>query len=314
MLITLDDIRQAQERLRGVTLHTPLVQFDHGLHLKPESLQPIRSFKLRGAYNRIAALSDEERANGVIAYSSGNHAQGVAYAARQFGIPAVIVMPANAPKVKIEATRSYEAQVVLYDPATEKREEVAAKLSAGKSWTLVPPFDDPYVIAGQGTIGAEIAQDAPDVDLVIVPIGGGGLISGVATAIKIINPNAKVIGVEPELAADAQQSFRSGTIQSLTTEQTARTIADGVRTLHLSERTFAHIQHYVDDILTVSESTIYEAARQLLLRGKLLIEPSGVLPYAAWLQHRDLIPRAKKAVLVLSGGNADGDFLRTLIS
>lgn len=308
-MITLDDLYQARIRLQGVAFHTPLLPLTNtSAFLKAESFQPIGSFKIRGAYNRIAALM-EQNPSGVIAYSSGNHAQGVAYSAQKLGLPATIVMPNNAPKIKIDATRAYGAEVVLYDPATEKREEVTERLMQGQSWILVPPFDDPYVIAGQGTIGLEIFEDFPEVEQVIVPIGGGGLISGVATALKSLKPTVKVIGVEPELAADAQQSLQTGQIVEWTSEQTARTIADGVRTLHVSDLTFAHIQQYVDQIVTVSEAEIRDAVRRLALDAKLIIEPSGALSYAAWLKSA----QQSNTVLVLSGGNIDPALLTQIL-
>jgi threonine dehydratase len=312
-LITLDDLYAARQRLRGVALHTPILPHPtEGVYLKPESLQPIGSFKIRGAYNRIAALVEaQHQPSGIIAYSSGNHAQGVAYAAQKLGLPATIVMPENAPAVKIAATRGYGATVVLYDPATEKREEVAARLIQGESWVLVPPFDDPYVIAGQGTIGLEIFEDFPQVEQVITPIGGGGLISGVATALKSLKPGVRVIGAEPELAADVQQSFQQGKITPWTAAQTGRTIADGVRTLSPSPLTFAHIQQSVDQIVTVSEAAIRAAVRSLALDAKLVIEPSGALGLAAW--QSDTVDRLPNTVLVLSGGSIDPATLAALI-
>jgi threonine dehydratase len=318
-LITLKDLEQAQERIQGVAVRTPLLACPGAksvekVFFKPESLQPIGSFKIRGAYNRIAALTSEERERGVIAYSSGNHAQGVAYSAQQLGVKAVIVMPNNAPKVKIEATRSFGAKIVLYDPTTEKREAVAARLLQESPFVLVPPFNDPYVIAGQGTIGLEIYQDFAGVELVLVPVGGGGLISGVATALKSKNPNVKVIGVEPELANDAQLSFRGGKIIEFTAAQTARTIADGTRTLSVGDITFAHIQKYVDDIITVSEAEIRDAIKKLLFKTKLVIEPSGAMPFAAFLHHRAELPPAKNIALVLSGGNIEPSILQEIIA
>jgi threo-3-hydroxy-L-aspartate ammonia-lyase len=313
-MITLQDIYAARERLRGVALHTPLIPlYDDNCYFKPESFQPIGSFKIRGAYNRIAALM-KQKPSGVIAYSSGNHAQGVAYSAQKLGLPATIVMPQNAPAVKIEATRAYGAKVVLYDPAVEKREEIAEKLMRGQDWVLVPPFDDPFVIAGQGTIGLEIFEDFPDVEQVIVPIGGGGLISGVATALKSLKPDVKIIGVEPEFAADAQESFRTGQVVAWTASQVARTLADGVRTLFISELTFAHIKKYVDDVITVSEGAIREAVRRLTLEHRLVIEPSGALPYAAWLDNRSTLPVNQNTVFVLSGGSVDPETLSEIIA
>jgi threonine dehydratase len=317
-MITLADIREAQTRLQGVIYPTPLLPYSHApreaqVWFKPEQLQPIGSFKLRGAYNRIAAIPPTERGTGVIAYSSGNHAQGVAYAARLVGLPAVIVMPTNAPAIKIEATRKLGAEVVLYDAATQRREEIAARLMQGQAWTLVPPFNDPFVMAGQGTIGLEVFQDMPDVDLIITPIGGGGLIGGIATAIKLLKPSVKVIGVEPELADDARRSFREGKIVALSAAETNRTIADGVRTLALGELTFAHVTRYVDDILTVSEAEIREATRRLLLEAKQVVEPTGALPFAAYLFHHAALPPARKTVLVISGGNIDPAQLSALM-
>jgi threonine dehydratase len=324
-LTTLHDLQQARQRIAPAIYRTPLIPFyaagERGeVYLKPENLQPIGSFKLRGAYNRLAALREGANRAGtvvaysaVVAYSSGNHAQGVAYAARALGLQAAIVMPLNAPKIKINATRALGAEVITYNPATESREQIAVELAEARAAVLVPPFNDPHVIAGQGTIGLEIADDLPDVDLVLVPIGGGGLISGVATAIKLCAPHAKVIGVEPELAADAQASFRGGSIVSLTPAETARTIADGVRTLALGDLTFAHMQRYVDDVVTVREAEIREAVRRLALDAKQVIEPSGVLPVAALLHHRDELPPARRIVCVLSGGSIDPTLLAAIL-
>lgn len=311
-MITLDDLYAARGRLQGVSRHTPLLPFD-GAYLKPESLQPIGSFKVRGAYNRIAAaMTADPTLTGVIAYSSGNHAQGVAYAAQRLGLSATIVMPNNAPEVKIHATRAYGGQVVFYDPLSEQRESVTERLREGQPWVLVPPFDDPEVIAGQGTIGLEIFEDFPNVRQVIVPIGGGGLISGVATALKSLNPAITVIGVEPELAADAAESLQMGMIQAWTAAQTGRTIADGVRTLQLSHLTFEHVQQYVDRIVTVSENAIRAATRRLALEAKLVVEPSGALALAAW--HSGAIEQHPESILILSGGNIDPRLLIEILA
>lgn len=314
-LVTLEQIQQAQARIAPVINPIPLLPI-HGLPvaaqvwLKPESLQPIGSFKIRGAYNSIANLPEEVRARGVIAYSSGNHAQGVAFAAQHMGIPAVIVMPKNAPAVKIEATRGYGAEVVLYDPMTEKREDVAAKIQAERPLTLIPPFNYHETIAGQGTIGLEIVAALPEVDLILTPVGGGGLVSGVAAAVKALRPEAKVIGVEPALADDARQSLHSGHIVEVSAEQAFRTQADGVRTLHVGDITFAHMREYVADILTVSEEEITAAGRRLLLQERLVVEPSGALPLAALMFHAAELPPAKHIVLVLSGGSMDAEIIR----
>lgn len=307
MLVTLADIQHAQRCIENIAHRTPLIPAGAGLWLKPESLQPIGSFKIRGAYNALAA---EDHPQAVIAYSSGNHAQGVAYAAQKLGVPAVIVMPKNAATVKVEATRSFGAEVIFYDPATENRDEVAQRLVNERNGVLIPPFNHPKVMAGQGTIGLEIFEDLPDVDLVMTPVGGGGLVSGVAIALKTLKPSVKVIGVEPELAADAQASLRTGKIVALTAAEVGRTIADGVRSLSVGDITFPHMQQYVDDIITVTEDEIFAAVRQLLLQHKLLIEPAGVLPYAAFCFHRAELPPAKNTVLVLTGGNIDEAVLR----
>ena len=322
MFVTLSDIEQAQTRLRGVVRHTPLLPFGEPeadgtqLYLKPENLQAIGSFKIRGASNRLLSLTEAERGRGVIAYSSGNHAQGVASAAQRLGIRATIVMPANSPRVKIAATRSYGAEVVLYDPATERREDVAARLVQARAVppVLVPPFNDAHVIAGQGTAGLEIFQDLPAVDLVLVPVGGGGLISGVAVALKTLRPEVKIIGVEPELAADAQASFRTGHIVAWPAADTNRTLADGVRTLALGDLTFAHVRRYVDDILTVSEAELRAAARCLLTEARLLVEPAAALPLAAWLYHRAELPGARCPVALVTVGNVDAEVLAELLA
>lgn len=311
-LITLDHIYQARERIRGVALHTPLLPFD-GAALKPESFQPIRSFKLRGAFNKMTALLETERPPGIIAQSSGNHAQGVAFSAQKLGLPAVIVMPNNTPPVKLDATRSYGAEIIFYDVATEKRDDVVRRIMEERAgWKLVHPFNDALVIAGQGTIGLEIFEDFPEVEQVIAPIGGGGLISGVATAIKSLNPAVKVIGVEPELAADAYESFRAGRVIEWTAADTNRTIADGTRTLSIGALNYEHIRAYVDDVVTVSEAEIRAAVRRLALDAKLVIEPSGALPFAAWL--RGDLPVKRHTALVLSGGNIDPKLLAEIVS
>src|SRR5438477_6817372 len=216
MLVSLDDIREARARLDGITVRTPLIPLEHEgrtLYLKPENQQPIGAFKLRGAYNKIASLTDDERARGVITYSSGNHAQGVAYAARSLNTKAVIVMPRNAPKIKLDATAALGAQIVLVGPSGVKRQIKAEELAAEHGYVIILPYDDEKIIAGQGTAGLEIVEDLPNVDLVLVPVGGGGLISGISSAIKLSKPNAKVIGVEPELAGDDQASLRAGDIE-----------------------------------------------------------------------------------------------------
>ena len=298
-------------------MRTPLVPcLNHAgdeLYLKPESLQPVGAFKIRGAYNKIASLSPAQRKRGVIAYSSGNHAQAVAYAARKLSIKAVIVMPAVAPQVKRKATAALGAEIVLVGPGSDERQARAEALAAQHGYVIIPPFNDEQIIAGQGTIGLEILEDLPDPGCVLVPVGGGGLISGVASAIKLSRPKTKVIGVEPELAADAQASLRSGKRVSFPAEHTTRTIADGLRSQSVGEIPFKLISKYVDDIVTVSEEEIRQAIGRLLAM-RLIIEPSGAVPYAAFLFHRDDLPKARKTVAVLSGGNIDPALLGEILS
>jgi len=327
-MITLDDIKAAQERLRGIAARTPLVRYyppavKNGgtprangpaeLWLKPESLQPIGSFKLRGAYNKIASLTESERANGVISYSSGNHAQGVAYAARAFGVKCVMVMPRNAPKIKVDATAALGAEIVVVGGASTERMQKAEELAVQHGYAIVPPYNDPFIIAGQGTVGLEILEDLADVDLVLVPVGGGGVSSGVATAIKLSGSKAKVVGVEPELANDAQQSFRRGEIVQLPAERVSSTLADGLRTQSVGPLNFEHLRAYVDDIVTVTEDDIRSAMRQAVLTARLVAEPSGAVTFAAWLYHQKELPEAKKAVAVITGGNVEPQLLAQVL-
>src|SRR5437016_1664285 len=314
-MITLSDITQARTRLHGITVRTPLIELDHPdrtrrLFLKPENQQPIGAFKLRGAYNKIASLTDDERARGVITYSSGNHAQGVAYAARALNTKAVIVMPRNAPKIKLDATAALGAQIVLVGPSGVERQIKAEELAAEHGYVIIPPYDDEKIIAGQGTAGLEIVEDLPDVDLVLVPIGGGGLISGVATAIKSLRPETRVIGVEPEVAGDAQASFRAGHIVKFPPEKVLSTIADGLRSQYVGTLTFEHIRRYVDDVVTVSEDEIMQAVRILAENPQTISEPSGAVAPAAWLFHPDSLPNSNRAVAVISGGNIDPALLK----
>ena len=315
-LVTLDQIKSARERIRGVAARTPLVPCHvpgAEVYVKAESFQPIGSFKLRGAYNKVASLSPEERKRGVITYSSGNHAQGVAYAARALGTRAVIVMPRSAPANKIEATAALGAEIVPVGPTSGERQQRAEALAAEHGYVIIPPFNDEHIIAGQGTIGLEILEDFPDVELVLSPIGGGGLISGIATAIKTSNPKVRVVGVEPEIANDAQQSFRAGRLVSISGEQAARTIADGLRTQHVGEINFEHIRRYVDDVVSVGEEEIRESMRRLALGPHLVAEPSGAVAFAAFLFHQSELPPARKVVAVLSGGNTEADMLANVL-
>jgi threonine dehydratase len=312
-LVTLPELRAAQDRLRGVALHTPLVAFDAALWVKAEGLQPIGSFKLRGAYNKIAQLAPSDRSRGVITYSSGNHAQGVAYSARALGVKAVIVMPSNAPLVKVKATQALGAEIVTVGPSSAERKARAEELAVEFGYVVIPPYDDRDIIAGQGSCGLEIVADRPEVDLVLAPVGGGGLLSGVAAAVKLTQPGTRVIGVEPELASDAAESFKAGAIVTFTGDQTSRTAADGLRTQSVGALNFAHMQAYVDDIVTVTEAEIREAMRRLIFATRLVPEPSGAVATAAALFHRDQLSHAHHAVAIMSGGNVEPAILRSVL-
>jgi len=316
-MVSLDDIRAAQALLRGIAVRTPLFEWtgtadQPKLFLKLENLQPIGAFKLRGAYNKVASLSDEERRRGVISYSSGNHAQGVAYAARALAVKAIIVMPSNAPRNKLEATAALGAEIVIVGPGSKERRLRAEQLAAEHGYAIVPPYNDEKIIAGQGTVGLEILEDLPDVEAVLVPVGGGGLISGVSAAIKLSNPKVKVIGVEPELAADAQASLRAGRIVSFAAEQVSQTMADGLRTQSIGAINFEHIRDYVDDIVSVTEDEIRQAMRALSTDAKTVAEPSGAVVVAAFLFHADELPNTNINVAVISGGNIDPTLLAEL--
>jgi threonine dehydratase len=325
-LISLADIHAARERVAGTAVRTPLVRMSRArlrmagwpelsesmpeIYLKDESAQPIGSFKLRGAYNKVRSLTAEELKRGVITYSSGNHAQGVAYAARALGAKAVIVMPENAPRVKREATAALGAEIVTVGPASTERRLKAEELVAEHGYIMVPPYDDEAIIAGQATCGVEILEQLPSVELVLSPVSGGGLLSGVATGIKLAAEAAgreapKVWGCEPELAADAAESFRTKTLVEWPAAKTTRTIADGLRTQSLGERNFEHILRFVDGILTVTEEEIREALRIFLKATKIVAEPSGAVTLAAALFHGNELPVVQRVVAIVSGGNLD---------
>jgi threonine dehydratase len=315
--VTLSDIQQARTRLQGITTRTPLIEFHPAdptrrLFLKPENQQPIGAFKLRGAYNKIASLSEEDRKRGVISYSSGNHAQGVAYAARALGVHAIIVMPNNAPAIKREATAALGAEIVLVGPGSAERQLKAEELAAQHGYVIVPPYNDEKIIAGQGTIGLEILEDLPEVEAVFSPVGGGGLISGVAAAIKLTRPQVQVIGVEPELAADAHASLRSGKIVQFPAEQVSRTIADGLRTQSVGAINFDHMQCFVDAIVTVSEDEIHQALKLLAENPDTVAEPSGAVATAGFLFRADQLPKTKLNVAIISGGNIEPTMLEEL--
>jgi threonine dehydratase len=332
-LITLSDIRGAQRRIAGVAVRTGLhrveperlraagvAELPFALWIKAESEQPIGSFKLRGAYNRIAQLSAEELGLGVITYSSGNHAQGVAYAARALGSKAVIVMPDNAPVVKIDATKALGAEVVFVGPASSARRAKAEELAAKYGYTVIPPYDDPAIIAGQATCGLEIVEqlgiavNAGGGVVILSPVSGGGLLSGIATAVKLAAPGAgvQVWGAEPELAADAKESFDTKTLVEWTAAQTTRTICDGLRTQSVGVLNFEHILRYVDGIVTVSEDKIVAAMRVMLAATGLVAEPSGAVTLAAALFHHGELPKCEKMVAVLSGGNIEPEMRQQL--
>lgn len=313
--MTIDDIRAAAETISTVAVRTPLLPCpwadpDRPLWLKPENLQPVGAFKIRGAYHAISGLSAEQRSRGVVTYSSGNHAQALAYAARALGVPSVIVIQDNAPAVKVEATRALGAEVVVV-PLPE-RESAAAEIAERRGAALIPPFDHPDVIAGQGTIGLEIVADLPDVDLVLVPVSGGGLISGIATAVKALRPDTRVIGVEPELSADAKASLAAGEVVHWAPDRRARTVAEGLQS-ELSELTFAHVRKLVDDIVTVTEEEILEAVTRLARGSRLIAEPSGAVTTAAYLHRAAELP-AGRTVAIVSGGNIDPQLLARLLS
>ncbi|HEY9392038.1 MAG TPA: threonine/serine dehydratase [Mycobacteriales bacterium] len=316
-LVTLDDLCAAAAGLVGVAVHTPLLpaRWAGQLWLKPENLQPIGAFKIRGAHHKLATLGESERARGVVTHSSGNHAQAVALAARLFGVKAVVVMPDVASPAKIEATRALGAEVVLVPP--ERRLAAAEELAARHGYAMVPPYDDPAIIAGQGTVGLEIVDDALaanlDLAAVLVPVGGGGLISGVAAAVKLRRPQVRVIGVEPELAADARDSVRRGERVSWPVEQVYRTAADGLRSPSVGELPWRHISAYVDDMVAVSEQEISDAVRALALRSRLVAEPSGAVTTAAHLFHGAELPDGPR-VAVISGGNIAPAALAALLS
>ena len=309
------DILSAAEQLDGKSIMTPVLSSPEinrlagcEVLIKCENLQHIGAFKFRGAYNAISRLSVEQKERGVIAYSSGNHAQAVAYVCHLLGVPATIVMPDNAPKRKLEGTRRFNPKIVLYNPDTETRESVAEALNPDGALTLIPPFNHPDILTGQGTSALELHQAHPDLKAILVPCGGAGLLSGSALATKGVNRNCQVIGVEPELADDATQSFQSGQIVSI---DYPNTIADGTRTLSVGDITFALMQQHVDDMWLVSESQIMEAVKLLFNELKQVVEPSGALGLAALLSKAadKVFAPTDKVGVIISGGNIDPETL-----
>ena len=302
----LEDFIKAKEKLSKVLLETHLIyspifskESGNKVFIKPENLQKTGSFKIRGAYNKISNLTDAERKRGVIASSAGNHAQGVAYAAKESGIKAVIVMPKSTPLIKVESTKQYGAEVILYGDVYDDAYKKAKELEEKEGYVFVHPFNDEDVIEGQGTIALEILDELPDADIILVPLGGGGLVSGIASAAKLKNPQVKVIGVEPEGAASAIAALEKGKVVELAE---ANTIADGTAVKRIGEKNFEYIKKYVDDIVTVSDYELMEAFLLLVEKHKLVAENSGILPVAA---AKKLNIKGKKIVAVVSGGNID---------
>ena len=307
--ITYRDIVAAHQRIAGVVHRTPILTsrtvddaVQARVFFKCENFQRAGAFKLRGAYNALVQLSTEEKAAGVVAYSSGNHAQAVALAAKLLGIKSVIVMPSDAPAAKMAATRDFGAEIVLYDRYREDREALASQLAEKRRLTLVPPFDHLHVMAGQGTTAKELFEDTDRrLDLVLVPLGGGGLLSGCAVAARAINPKCTVIGVEPEAGNDGERSFGTGSIVHI---DVPTTIADGAQTQHLGRHTFPVIRELVDDVITVSDADLIETMRFFASRMKMIAEPTGCLGAAAVIQRR-LGVTGKSVGVVISGGNID---------
>jgi threo-3-hydroxy-L-aspartate ammonia-lyase len=316
-LVSVAEIREAATRLHGVTVHTTLAPFPRlspPLLIKTESLQPVGSFKLRGAYAAISALPPADRQRGVVAHSSGNHGHAVAYAAALLGTRAVVVVPENAPASKTRAITACGAELVRVAPTMAARQAAADDLVARHGYALIPPFDDRRVIAGQGTIGLEIMADQPDTDLIVVPVSGGGLIAGIAAAARAVRPDVTVVGVEPEFAADARDSLRKGERVAWPAESVQRTIADALRVERVGELPFAHMQKDVAAIVTVSDAEILAAVRRLAAEAHLVAEPGGAAAVAAFLFRQDELPAARRPVAVLSGGNIDPALLARVIS
>jgi threonine dehydratase len=323
-LVDLTAIRAAAKRIASIAIRTPLLKAPFAglagsgtageIWLKAENLQPVGAFKMRGASNKILQLSPEEIRRGVITYSSGNHGQAVAYAAREVGARAVIVMPSNAPAIKRAAILALGAEVVDVGVASSERLAKSDELVREHGYVVIPPYDDEQIIAGQATCGLEIVEELPEVDLVLSPVSGGGLLSGVAAAVKQIRQDTKVFGVEPELAGDTAESFRSGQIVTWPAEKTSRTIADGLRTQSVGVRNFAHIRAFVDGVVTVTEAEIRAAMRAIVATTRLVPEPSGAVTTAALLFHADELPAYRKAVAIVSGGNVDPALLAEVLT
>jgi threonine dehydratase len=309
MALSYAEVAAAHERIRGVARRTPVLTsatidalVGASVHFKCENFQRMGAFKFRGAYNALAQLSPEQKKKGVVAFSSGNHAQAVALSGKLLGVPAVIVMPTDAPPVKLAATRGYGAEVISYDAHNEDRQKIAERLAAERGMTLIPPFDHPHIAAGQGTTAKELIEDAGELDLLLVPCGGGGLLSGCSVAARELAPACKVIGVEPAAGDDGAQSFHA---KKLVTIPTPVTIADGARTASLGPKvTFPTILQNVDDILTVTDDQLLKSMFYLWERMKIVVEPTGALAACALLEKK-VQAKGKKVGVVLSGGNVD---------
>jgi threo-3-hydroxy-L-aspartate ammonia-lyase len=307
-LPTYDDVAAAARRLQGQAHRTPVLRSATANRLvkaevffKCENLQRMGAFKFRGAYNALSKFTPVQREAGVIAFSSGNHAQAIALSARLLGIPATILMPLDAPQAKVDATRGYGGEVILFDRYTQDREELTAKLANERGLTVIPPYDHPDVLAGQGTAARELFEEVGPLDVLLVPLGGGGLLSGSALATRALAPDCKLYGVEPEAGNDGQQSFRKGEIVHIATPQT---LADGAQTQHLGKYTFEIIRRDVDDILTATDAQLVEAMRFFAERMKMVVEPTGCLGFAAAC-HAGLALEGKRVGVILSGGNVD---------
>lgn len=307
-LPTYDDVLAAATRLHGVAHRTPVLRsatadrlLGAQLFFKCENFQRMGAFKFRGAFNALSKFDAAQRRAGVMTFSSGNHAQAIALSAQLLGIPATILMPQDAPQAKVEATRGYGGEVVLYDRYTQDREALAKDLADSRGLTVIPPYDHPDVIAGQGTAAKELLEETGALDVVLTPLGGGGLLSGTALAVRALSPAAKVYGVEPEAGNDGQQSMRRGEIVHI---ETPKTIADGAQTQHLGQYTFGIIRRDVDDVLTATDAQLVEAMRFFAERMKIIAEPTGCLALAA-ARHAGLDLKGKRVGIVISGGNVD---------
>jgi threo-3-hydroxy-L-aspartate ammonia-lyase len=306
--VSFEDILNASNRIQNAVHRTPVMTSKTAdskarsqLFFKCENFQRAGAFKFRGAYNALSQFTETQKEKGVIAYSSGNHAQAIALTAKILKMHSVLVMPKDAPSIKIEATRGYGAEIIFYDRYTENRESLGKKIAEEQGLTLIPPYDHPHIIAGQGTVAKELFEEVQNLDMLLVPLGGGGLLSGSAIAAKTLNPKCHVIGVEPEAGNDGQQSFHSGKIVHI---ETPKTIADGAQTQHLGEQTFPILQRYVDDILTVRDTQLVETMLFFSSRMKIIVEPTGCLAAAAALSNPSLT-QGKRVGVILSGGNID---------